>query len=439
MPAIVIDLGSTFIKGAVADLDACRLGSVRRHPFPPPLTGRPAGFFEVNPEAVAAAFTTMLDALLEECGTCEGLFLSTQMHGLVITSERGEALSPVVTWQDTRAAGACYEEVRERIGEEAIRETGNDFRPGLPVCALYWMARENALPARHAIPAGIADFVLARLSETASGIDQTNAASHGALDLARGCWHAGVVEALGLGHLAWPEIHGQGTRVCTLTRQGQTFPCYAPVGDSQAALAGVLLAEDELSLNISTGSQAAVLSTKAEPGDCAVRPFFDGKFLRLVAHVPAGLALQALLDLLCEIPRARGLEIPDPWDYVTEAVSQVRDSGLDVDLSFYPTSFGDRGGIGNIQREELTVGHFFHSAYRGLAENYAACLTRLAPDTPPRRIAFSGGLARRQEKLREMIATRLDLPYRQSQTEEEALAGLLVLGRTSTGRRGGAV
>ena len=36
-----------------------------------------------------------------------------------------------------------------------------------------------------------------------------------------------------------------------------------------------------------------------DPGDWAVRPFFDGQFLRLIPHVPAGLALQALLDLTC--------------------------------------------------------------------------------------------------------------------------------------------
>ncbi len=42
MTFLGIDLGTTFIKGAVLDLDRLRLGHIQRVPFPAPLGGLPA-------------------------------------------------------------------------------------------------------------------------------------------------------------------------------------------------------------------------------------------------------------------------------------------------------------------------------------------------------------------------------------------------------------
>ena len=48
MRYLAIDLGSTFIKGAVLDLDARSFAGVRRIPFPAPIDGLPPLHFEVD-------------------------------------------------------------------------------------------------------------------------------------------------------------------------------------------------------------------------------------------------------------------------------------------------------------------------------------------------------------------------------------------------------
>ena len=81
MSFIAIDLGTSFIKGAVLDLDHLRLSHIQRAPFPDPLPGLPPLHKEFSPQAVLAAARQVFQALLPFAGDCEGLVMCSQMHG----------------------------------------------------------------------------------------------------------------------------------------------------------------------------------------------------------------------------------------------------------------------------------------------------------------------------------------------------------------------
>ncbi len=102
MRFIGLDLGTSFIKGAVLDLDRLTLSHIRRQPFPEPVSGLPALFYEVEPEKVVLATRLLLEELLALAPDCAGLVMCSQMHGLVLATEQGEARSNCITWQDQR-------------------------------------------------------------------------------------------------------------------------------------------------------------------------------------------------------------------------------------------------------------------------------------------------------------------------------------------------
>ena len=72
MRLLGIDLGSSFIKGGVLDLDTHRIQSVERFPFPDPLPGHPPTFREFDPDTVIRTTRGLLDRLLshapDACG-----------------------------------------------------------------------------------------------------------------------------------------------------------------------------------------------------------------------------------------------------------------------------------------------------------------------------------------------------------------------------------
>jgi sugar (pentulose or hexulose) kinase len=90
MSFVALDLGTSFIKGAVLDLDALRLCNIQRIPFPDPLPNQSSSLCEIDPRAVVAATQEIINRLLPHAPDCKGLVMCGQMQGLVLANERGE-------------------------------------------------------------------------------------------------------------------------------------------------------------------------------------------------------------------------------------------------------------------------------------------------------------------------------------------------------------
>jgi sugar (pentulose or hexulose) kinase len=440
MRFVAIDLGSSFLKGAVLDLAARSFDHVRRRPFPSALPNLPQHHFEVEPRQVVAATRELIEELLAIAPDSAGLVMCSQMHGLVLADDRGESLSNIITWRDQRAlephpsgSGSVFEHLRQAIGPKDRLALGNELRPGLPLCALFWMVTRGELP-NGAIPVALPDFVLAQLCHAAPACEPTIAAAQGALDLRAGDWHRPLLARLGLGQLRWPAIQDSRRPVGELHIAERTLPCYPAIGDQQCALLGAALAPGELSLNISTGSQVSLLREELTDGDYQVRPFFDGRWLNTITHIPAGRALEALIRLLSELAEGQGAPIEDPWGYIARAVAATEDTDLEIDLAFFASALGDRGEIRNIHEGNLTIGHLFRAAFTRMAATYLACAQRLAPARDWRRLVFSGGLAQNLPILRELIVERFGVAYRVCATPEDTLQGLLTLALVCSGQ-----
>lgn len=441
MKLIGIDLGTSFLKGAVLDLDALAIRRIERQPFPEPIRGLAPAFREFAPAEIVAATRCLLDRLLRHAPDAAGVVICGQLHGLVFTTERGEAVSNAINWQDQRALqpfpggpGSYFDEVNRRITPQERGELGNEPRPGLPLYYLFWLAQNNRLPAKPVVAASLPNFVIANLCGCLPKSDVTNAFAHGALDLQTLSWHQPVIRKLGLDGVRWPEIHPQGTVAGEYTVGSRRLPVFMPVGDYHCSQVGAFLDEGELSVNISTGSAVIQLARGCEFGDFQTRPWFDGRFLKTVTHIPGGRALKALVRLLVELAHAQGVKLQDPWDYILAEAARVESTDLRVDPAFYFSAMGDHGAITNAREENLTVGNLFHAAFAGMADNYARCAARVAPGKDWTRLVFSGGVALKTDLLRRLICQRLGQAHRLAASGEDTLLGLLVLSLAFTGR-----
>ena len=439
---IGIDLGTTFLKGAVIHTDTLQLGHTERLPFPPFISGLAASHREVDSMAVVSAARDLVRRLLPHASNCAGLVMCTQMHGLVLTDEHGTPLSNAITWQDQRTeeihprgGGFYYQIMSQQVSDADRRIVGNDLWASRPLSFLHWLKENRALPAETVYPASLPDFVLANLCHTAPSVELTNAAAYGALSLKTLDWHHELIERLGLSALRWPRIRPLGDVVGAFDIDGVKLPCYTPIGDHQCAVLGTLLHPDELNINVSTGSQVGMLTTLTETNlDYQTRPYFDGQFLRAVIHIPAGRALNALIRLLSELAEEQGVNIPDPWPYIARVTSALQKTDLQVNLAFFPSSCGDVGSITNAHEEMLSVAHLFMGAFQNMAENYLACARRIWPVQSWRQIVFSGGLVQKLDPLRNAILHQFGCAYRFPPSAEDTLMGLTVLALHFSGK-----
>jgi sugar (pentulose or hexulose) kinase len=417
-----LDVGTSFLKAAVLDLDAVQLRHTVRAPFPGFLAGLPPMHREVDPGAVLAQAVELLEQLQSAAPRCDGLVLCGQMHGFVLVDERGNPLSHYVSWLDQRVSPDEFQSLGAEINATELHETGNELRPSIAAPLLAWLARRGELPGGTAIPVSVADFIAARLCGSRPILDATQAAAFGALRLSTLTWHEDVAEKLGVQGLAWPEVRPTGT----MTGRWRGVPCYATIGDQQCALAGALLREDELSVNIGTGSQVAAITADPISDSLQTRPYFDGRFLRTITHIPAGRALSALIRLFTELG---GPSEEEAWPRIEAAVAEVPETDVRAGASFFPGPCGSSGFLENLHEGNLSAGHVFRAVFESMAANYAACARRLDVRETLRGCVLSGGIARRIGVIRDLTCAALGLPHRLSPHAEDTLFGLLVLAR----------
>lgn len=435
MNFIAIDIGTSFFKGAVVDVESMTLTHVARQPAPRPLPHDDPLFYELDPAQVIGAVRSLIDELAG-WAECRGVLLCGQMGGLVLADDSGNARSPYISWLDRRTtaphpsdSGTCFERFAQRAGTDAAARLGNEFRPGLPLPFLFWLNEQHRLPT-DAIPLTLPDFVAANLCSARPVMEYTSAT--GTIDVRSRQVPEDVAAAAGLPGLDWPELVDFRHVVGEVEADGRTIPVYAAVGDHQCSLAGTLIAAGELSLNISTGSQVSTVADSADPGDYQLRPFFDGTWLKTITNIPAGRALNALLAFLTELGNAGGT--PEAaWDDFFKQAETVDASDAAVNLAFFPSPVPGPGSIGNLREDNFTVAHVARASLETMAEYYDTFATRLFPQRDWNRVAFSGGLAQKSPLLRRLILDRLGDAHRLSASTEDALLGLGILGRVVGG------
>jgi hypothetical protein len=155
--------------------------------------------------------------------------------------------------------------------------------------------------------------------------------------------------------------------------------------------------------------------------------------VNLYSHLPAGRALNVLIQLLTEFGTGTGFSPDDVWTYI-DKTAEAAETDLEVDLSFYPGPAGNQGSIRNIREHNLTVGSLFRAAFGNMAQTYQRLAERLWPEQAWTRIVFSGGLAQKSEALRTSILREFGGGYRMSPSAEDTMAGLLVLARAFSDR-----
>jgi sugar (pentulose or hexulose) kinase len=443
-----VDIGSSSIKGCVLDLEHDRLGPVRQIPFPDPVAGLPPMHHEVVPQEVLSRVQELLAELSGESPGAGHVLFSSQMGGLVLTTQRGEATGNYISWRDQRLLApstqdvrstatdlTCWDVFRRQVTAEDLDRNGRELQPGSTISLVSWLSDRGLLPSHPCLAMPLGDYIVSQLCGVEPRSEPTLALGFVDFQAMQPCdeWLQRVAGPT----VSWPRLAGRHEILGHCEIAGRTLACFPAMGDHQAALTGVGLQSRELSINVSTGSQVSLLTNELRLGNYQTRPFGDGRFLNTLTHLPAGRALNGLLDLLGELPRHEGYTLRDPWTVIEREVARVRGerrSGatgdpLELHLSFFAGPLGDEGRVEHLRLENLTVGHWFHAAFERMAENYAVCAARLSEPGSYDRVALSGGLIQRLPSLRAMITEQFACPHRLIELEEESLRGLLVSAR----------
>lgn len=224
-----------------------------------------------DPDQVwAAAMTSVRDVVTQLQGTeFAALALSAAVHALAGVDDRGQLLTPLITWADSRAEQVARTLSTTDLGELLHRETGTPIHPMSPLTKLLWFAQEEPdfKPAQWW---GLKEFIVWQLTGQRA-TEVSSASASGLVETVTGRWSRVALETAGIDESQLAPI-----RACT-----DALPLHDDVAAALGLPAGlpvVLGAGDGPLANlgsgaylpdrigISLGTSAAVRRITNEPG-----------------------------------------------------------------------------------------------------------------------------------------------------------------------------
>lgn len=402
---LVLDVGGSFLKLARVEVDAFSISHFFREPMPQ-LVSDPDGRVSYSVGSLRPLMSRAIDglrALRDDHSVA--VAVTGQMHGAALSGwDKTDA--EVVCWRDAlpcRIAGSdarASNHVGDLIGTDTRVRLGNELREGIPISTLtarrtrgeLQFGRFRSLPAL---------FVEGLTEQWCGSVHVTDAAASGLTDVANAVWAQDVLEILSLDGIELPEIALGPTTVGTF----DGLPVTAPIGDHQAALLGSQLPSGAVSLNIATGGQASAISN-AGHGPWQVRPYFDGRFIRTVTHIPSGRAINALLALLFE---GDSHPVNAGWEWITTHAEDLMAGNLEtvgVCPSFFPSVLGEFGSLTSLSERNMNRASVIASCASAIVDLFHGYVHSIGEGLEFGEVIVTGGLGTRSELFRSLVHQR---------------------------------
>ena len=433
MNIIAIDCGASFLKGALFEDEVLVKRSIRQAP-----TVNTADWRETKQ---ISYLIDMVRSMLRELAQGKDeimLCISNEMHGFILADADGTPWGDYISWQREFGSiplddsGETAEKIlSQKEFQTDIRRTGMPLRAGLPNVNLLYLRniKDWNLKVKDIWFYTLGDYILRILSRQEVYCHPTNAAATGLMDLVSGEWNQNLCHIVGGEQVHFPVI---GEVAVEFDFEGVHIQALPALGDQQAALLGAgMLNMDEISFNLGTGAQVSRLADSIQfSEDYQLRPYFLGKYLMTIPHLPSGRALNVYFRFVQSIAKHYNLDIDDSevWDWILMETNNVQSSSLHCDLSFFSNAISNysRGSIGNIGEYDFTVGNLFGSLFRQMADNFLFAAGKLGQRKESvNKVIFSGGIARRIPMIRKIILEHYRGEINYSVGVDETLYGLM--------------
>ena len=274
-----------------------------------------AGWSEIDPGLWWRALVDCVQQLpAAQRAAVKGIGLSGQMHGVVLSDAKGNALRPAILWLDTRAAPLL-----SRYPADSLQRLGNAPSAGMAGPILLWLAEHEPISlqaARWALQPK--DWL--RLKLTGCANSEASDASGTLLADRRGLWDKNLLEMLGLPEqLFAPTVSSSAPAGALSVKSASALglpsgiPIAAGGGDTPVAAFGSgLLRDGAAQLTTGSGAQIVVIQNRA-PAPSAqlncyrtVAPGTLPRWYTMAAMQNAGVALEWAR-------RTLGLDWPDAY------------------------------------------------------------------------------------------------------------------------------
>ncbi len=438
MNIITVDCGASFIKAALICGGVIKKRKIIQSP---PVHNEKNSI--LMPEFIRSLGDLAKKIIIELSSGQKEVILcvSNEMHGFLLANPDGSPFTDYISWQKEYGSLCVNGErsvdiLKKEEYLQWIIYSGMPLRSGLPTSNLLYLNRSGIIDSakEKLYFYTLGDYIIKYLSGKEPICHITNAAASGFCDLRTQNWNNDLIEFVSDNKIVFPEI---GTDEVSFTLDDILIHALPAVGDQQAALLGSGLYDDDtLSFNLGTGAQVSKLISEidcSETQSYQVRPYFYGKYLKTIPHLPSGRALNVYFNFFKDILNKFNIETTDDniWKILLDSEKECLETDLAVDLSFFenPVTKNTCGCIQNITENNFDISSLMHSIFHQLAENFLWAANVIQPEKEKiNSIIFSGGVAKKIDTIRNLILNNYRSNINITIAQDETLFGLYKYG-----------
>jgi gluconokinase len=442
-----IDVGTSSTRTILFDSSGRAVpGAVSQHSYK--LSTSEPGEVSVDADMLLDVVSQTLDEALkaagERAGQIKAVAMDTFWHGLLGIDASGRPVTPVITWEDTRAQATALE-LRTLLDERAVHErTGARFHASYWTAKLRWLAARQPDTFKKAAQWISFGEYLHRKFLGKSWCSLSMASGTGLLERRTRQWDKELLKVLNIQAEQLPQLGDIHDSVQGLTSEYaerwpalRDVPWYPAIGDGAAACVGSgCVSLENWALTVGTSSAIRVVV----PNESVALP--DGLWLYLIDSKRAvlGGALSEGGNLLSWMSNT--VKVPTLKDAEPDVAKLAPDSH---GLTILPFISGERslGWHGNVRMtiagisintapQELLRASMESLAYE-LNGVYEQLLAVLQLDSSTLKLYASGGALFASALLRSIIADTLNTPVYPSHDQEASARGAALLALEALG------
>ena len=350
------------------------------------------------------------------------------MHGILYLDKAGNALSPLMNWQDGR--GDQHFKDNQSYAKVLSDITGYPMATGYGLTTHFYNLQTGLVPENATKICTIHDYAAMKLAGLSTPVTHSsNAASFGLFDLKELKFDIEAITRAKMNPYFLPTLQ-QG--ICIIgTYQGK-IPISVPIGDNQASFLGsVKDLENSLCVNIGTSSQISAYTGKYCTHDgFETRPFLEKDYLMVGSPLCGGRAYALLENFFRQVLI---LADKDSTQNLYESMNHLAmqhledENKLKIDTRFAGTRQEPlvRGEIQNLGTDNFTPGHMIAGVLEGIVRELKDSYRSMqnAAGLQPSGIICSGNAVRYNPALLKILSEKFELPFQFPQQTEEAATG----------------
>ncbi|MGG3467205.1 gluconokinase [Neobacillus pocheonensis] len=447
-----VDLGTTSTKAVLFKRNGEVICS---HHVEYPLYSPTPATAEQDPEEIFRAVVETIKVTIEKSKINKDelalVSFSSAMHSVIAVDRDGKALTPCITWADSRATKWAEKIKNELNGHEIYMRTGTPIHPMAPLAKLAWLKEENSdLFSKTSKFIGIKEYVFHKFFNQFV-VDHSIASATGMFNLKKLAWDEEALTVAGISEeqLSTPvptTYYLQDLQENYAAEMGVSTETPFIVGASDGVLSNLgVNAIDPGVVAVTIGTSGAIRTVTDHPvtdpkGRIFCYALTENHWVVGGPVNNGGMTFRWVKDQLAssEVETAKRLGI-DPYEVLTKIASRVS-PGSDG-LIFHPYLAGERAPLWNANARGSFFGlglhhkkeHMIRSVLEGVILNlYTVLLALQEVIGTPNKIQATGGFAR-SELWRQMMSDIFNQDVVVPESYESSCLGAVVLGMYALG------